>query len=392
MAEVALSIVLLVGSGLFLRSFSALQRVPAGFDANRVLTLQMALPTAKYAEGEQIPIYRQLYDRIRALPGVREVGAINILPLTQNYDSRGFQIDDHPRPVGESMAEQARSVSPGYFRAMGVPLVRGREFDDRDSESAPLVVMVSDAFARRYWPGENPVGKRLTFNDGTPTDQRQAVGGPGSREVVGVVGDVKHLSLDETEVPMFYTPQAQQPSYHAMTLVVRSSGDPATLTASVRAQLAALDKDVPLYQIKTLDDVLARTVTAPRFRTWLFGVFAAMSLLLAVVGIYGVIGYVVSQRTNEIGVRLALGAGALRVISMLVAEGLRPVLLGLLLGIVAAAMFSRTMASMLFGVTPSDPLTYAVVALVLGGAALIATLVPALRALRVDPVIALRAQ
>ena len=204
---------LLVGGVLLLRHLWALQRVPPGFSAGPVLAMDVSLPTATYAEGEQVPFYERLQSRVGALPGVSAVGAVNILPLSGNYDSRGIQIEDRPRPEGQGEAPQARSVTPGYFAAMGIPLVQGRLFDGRDVEGAARVVIVSETMARRYWPGENPIGKRITFNSGIPRDEQQVVGGPGSREVIGVAGDVRHLDLDEADVPMFYTPHAQQPSH-----------------------------------------------------------------------------------------------------------------------------------------------------------------------------------
>ena len=218
--QVSLAVILLVGATLLVRSMWALQQVPTGFSSASVVAMDVSLPVATYAEGEQIPFYERLQARIDTLPGVIATGAVNILPLSGSYDSRGVQIEDHPRPDGQGEAPQARSVTPGYFKAMGIPLVRGRLFEPRDVEGAPRVVLISEAMARRYWPGEDPVGRRITFNSGIPRERQQTVGGPGSREVVGIVGDVRHLGLDEDHVPMFYTPHAQQPSYHTMTLVV----------------------------------------------------------------------------------------------------------------------------------------------------------------------------
>ena len=237
-AEVAMSIVLLIGAGLLIRSLWQLQQVDPGFSADKVLAMEVSLPTARYEEGEQMPFYQRLEERIAAKPGVAAVGAVNILPLSSNYDSRGVQVEDHPRPEGQGYAPQARSATPGYFAAMGIPLLAGRHFDAHDVESGQLAVIVSETMARKYWPGETSViGKRITFNSGIPREKQQVVGGAGSRVVVGVVGNVKHLGLDEDEVPMFYTPHTQQPSYHTMRMVVRADAEPAALTRMVREEL-----------------------------------------------------------------------------------------------------------------------------------------------------------
>ena len=391
-SQVALALVLLVGAGLMVRSLWQLLHVEPGFRSEQVLTFDVAVPTATYAEGDQIPFYERLYERIRAQPGVQEIGAINILPLSANYDSRGVQIDASPHPPGQGHSIQARSINPGYFRAMGIPLLRGRAFEDRDREGQPLVVIVSESMATRHWPGQDAIGQRITFNAGIPDDAQQEVGGPGSREVVGIVGDVKHLGLDEETVPMFYTPQAQQPSYHTMTLAVRTTSDPAGLTAAIRSELGQLDRGVPLYRARTLATVVRSTIAAPELRAWLFGLFAALALALAVIGIYGVVGYLVGQRTQEIGIRLALGAERGRVLRAMIAEGLRPVALGIAVGLIAAFGATRLMARLLFGVGTADAPTYAAVVIVLAVSAVVATWIPARRVTRVDPMSALRAE
>jgi putative ABC transport system permease protein len=391
-SQVALALVLLAGAGLMLRSLWQLMQVNAGFAADHVLTFETAVPTASYAEGEQIPFYDRFYKAIRSQPGVEDVGAINILPLSANYDGRGIQIESRPSPVGEAPSVQARSISVGYFRAMRIPLLSGRAFTDRDREGQPRVVIVSESMARRYWPGEDPIGQRITFNSGIPPAEQQTVGGPGSREVVGVVGDVKHLGLDEADVPMFYTPQAQQPSYHTMAVVVRTAGDPAVLTSSIRQQLAAIDRSIPLYRVRTLETVVRSVVSAPELRAWLFGLFATLALILAVIGVYGIVAYLAGQRTQEIGIRLALGAGRGTVLRGLLLEGLRPVALGVVVGLAGAAAAGRALSQMLFEVGATDLTTFAAMAGVLLMAAAAATWLPARRATRVDPVIALRAE
>jgi putative ABC transport system permease protein len=390
-SQVALALVLLAGAGLMGRTLWSLLHVPTGFATDRALTFEVAVPTALYAEGEQIPFYERFYDSIRRLPGVSDVGAVNIMPLSANYDSRGVQIEKYPKPDGQGASIQARSINPDYFRAMGIPVIRGRNFTERDRDGQPNVVIVSQSMARQYWPGEDPIGQRITFNSGIPREEQQVIGGPGSREVVGIVGDVKHLGLDEAEIPMFYTPQAQQPSYHTMALVVRTTSDPAALAAVIRSELLRLDRGVPLYRVRTLDAMVQSTVAAPRLRAWLFGLFAIVALTLSAVGVYAVVGYLVGQRTQEIGIRLALGAARGDVLRGLVIEGLRPVVAGLAAGFVLALAGGRAVTRLLFDVQPNDLTTLAVTAGVLLTTALAATWLPARRALRVDPVVALRA-
>ena len=391
--EVAMSIVLLIGAGLLSRSLWRLQDVDPGFNTAQVLTMEVSLPVARYEEGEQMPFYQQLEDRLRGLPGVRAVGAANILPLSSNYDSRGIQIEDDPKPEGQGRAPQSRSVTPGYFQAMAIPLRAGRTFDARDTEDRQRVVIVSESMARLYWPGvSDVVGKRITYNSGIPQEQQQVVGGAGSRVVIGVVGDVKHLGLDEETVPMFYTPHTQQPSYHTMWLTVRSDVAPASLAGQVRAQLSEMDNQVPLSQVATLSTTVDRTLSQPRMRALLIGLFAALAIILAAIGVYGVVAYLVGQRTQEIGVRRALGARAVNVLTMLLAESMRPVAAGMIVGLVAAFGFTRLLSAMLFGISTADVTTYLVACAVLAMTAVVAALVPARKALGIDPITAVRMQ
>ena len=400
-AEVAMSIVLLVGAGLLMRSLWQLQDVNPGFVADKVLAMEVSLPIARYPEGDQMPFYQQLEERVTALPGVAAAGAVNIMPLSNNYDSRGIQVEDHPKPDGQGYAPQSRSATPGYFAAMGIPFLAGRNFDAHDIDSGQLVVIVSESMARKYWPTSakatagkpdvaDVIGKRITYNSGIPRERQQVVGGPGSRVVVGVVGNVKHLGLDEDEVPMFYTPHTQQPSYHTMRVVVRADAEPAALTRMVREQLSQMDREVPLSQVTTLARALDATVAAPRMRANLLGLFALLAMLLAAIGVYGVVAYMVGQRTQEIGVRRALGASAATVISMLIREAMRPVMIGIVIGIGGAMAMTRLLAAMLFEVSATDVMTYVVACGVLGLSALIASIVPARKVLNVDPINAVR--
>jgi putative ABC transport system permease protein len=391
--EVALSIVLLVGAGLMIRSLWQLQSVNPGFNADQVLTMEVSLPVARYEEGSQMPFYQQLEERLGAIAGVSEVGAINILPLSNSYDGQGIQIEDYPAAAGQGPSAQVRSITPGYFRAMGIPLARGREFTAHDVEDGQRVVIVSDSMARRFWPaGTDVIGKRVTHNNSVPREQRQLVGGAGSRVIVGVVGDVKHLALEEAAVPMMYEPHTQQPSYHTMRLVIRAQADAAVLTGQVREALNEMDRDVPLSQVATLATSLDKSVAEPRMRATLLGLFAGLAMALAAIGVYGVVAYLVGQRTQEIGVRRALGARAQDVVAMLVRESMRPVLAGIGIGLLGAFALSRALAAMLFEVSATDVTTYAIACGVLTVTALLASIIPARRALRVDPINAVRTQ
>ena len=379
-AEVAISVVLLVGAGLLIRSLWQLQDVNPGFVADKALAMEVSLPIARYPEGDQMPFYQQLEDRVRALPGVSAVGAINMLPLSNNYNSEGVQIEEHPMPEGQAPSPQVRSVTPGYFRAIGIPLLRGRLFETRDIESAPHVVIISESMAKKYWPeAPDVIGKRVIHRKEP-------------RTVIGIVGDVKHLALNEGEVPMMYQPHTQQPSYHTMRLVVRADAEPAALTRMVREQLSQMDREVPLSQVTTLTHTLDTTVAAPRMRANLLGLFALLAMLLAAIGVYGVVAYMVGQRTQEIGVRRALGANAAAVISMLMREAMRPVMIGIAIGIAGAFAMTRLLSAMLFEVSATDVTTYVVACGVLGLSALIASIVPARKALNVDPINAVRGQ
>jgi predicted permease len=393
-AEVAMSMVLLVGAGLLIRSLQRLEDVDPGFNADRVVTMEVSLAMARYEEGQQMPFYQQLEERVRRLASVRSVGAANMLPLSSNYDSRGIQIEDDPKPDGQGRSPQWRSVTPGYFAAMSIPLIAGRNFDAHDTDDRQRVVIVSESMARSYWPSAQSVadvvGKRITYNSGIPEDQQQVVGGAGSRVVIGVVGDVKHLALDEAEVPMFYTPNTQQPSFHTMMLVVRADVPPASLTGQARAELRQMDSQVPLSQVSTMATTMSTTVAQPRMRATLVGLFAGLAMILAAIGVYGVVSCLVGQRTQEIGVRRALGAKAADVVAMLVREAMRPVAIGIVLGIAGAFAISRSLTAMLFEVTATDVTSYVGACGVLATAALAASIVPARRALKVDPMNAVR--
>jgi putative ABC transport system permease protein len=379
-SEIALALMLLVSAGLMVKSFSRLQRVDPGFRAEQVLTLQTALPLARYPEGDEMPFYQRLEDGLRPLPGVRQVGAVNILPLSGNYSCDGFDIAGRaPSPIGQQPCAEERSITPGYFDAMGIPLLRGRAFTRQDTEQSPAVMIISDNMAQRFWRGEDPIGSRILYQ-GKP------------REVVGIVGAVKHLALDG-DVPFeMYTPHAQQPSFHTMTLVIRGAVNPADLTPMIRRELSAIDRDVPISNVRAMGAVVDESTTEPRFRTLLLGAFATLAVLLAVVGVSGVISYAVGRRTHEIGVRVALGATRWDVVSLLLRQGLLPTTFGLTLGIAGALVLTRVLASLLFGVSTTDFAVFAGATALLALAALGATYLPARRATGIDPMLALRAE
>jgi putative ABC transport system permease protein len=377
-SEIALTLMLLVGAGLLAKSFWRLESTDPGFRADHVLTLQTSLPISRYPEGDEIPFYERLVERLSPLPGVTKVGAVNILPLSGNYSCDSFEIEGRPSPRGEAPCAEARSITPDYFAAMGIPLSHGRAFARQDTEASPGVAIIDEKMAATYWPGRDPIGTRITH---------QKI----PRVIVGVVGGVRHFGLDRGVTPQMYIPHAQQPSYHTMNLVIRVSTDPLGLLPSIRRELAAIDRDIPISGVQTMDDVVALSTTEPRFRTLLVGAFAALAVLLAVVGVAGVISYAVGRRTQEIGVRVALGASRQQVVSLLLAQGMRPAAIGVALGLLGALALTRLLTGLLYGVSALDVPVFVAAAVALMLAALVATYVPARRATGIDPMIALRA-
>jgi putative ABC transport system permease protein len=378
--EIALASVLLIGTGLTIKSFSRVLEVQPGFDTQDVLTMQLDLPQSRYSKPLQVSnFYHELLRRIRNLPGVRAAGIVTPLPLTGEGYQTNFDIEGRPLPSpGHFPSSDYHTVSPGYFRAMGIPLLRGRLFSHSDNSKAPGVAVVSESFARRYWPNEDPIGRRF---------DQQANGQWHS--VIGVVGNTKQYGLESHTKTEFYLPYLQHPLNY-MTIVVRTATNPVSLTAPVRAQVASLDKDLPVYNVRTMKRLLAESVSSSRMTILLLGIFSLLAIVLAAVGIYGVVAYWVAQRTHEIGVRMALGARQLDVLRMVLRQGMRLAAIGIGCGIVAALGLTRLMASLLFDVKPSDPVTFVVVALVVAGVTFLACYIPARRATRVDPMVALR--
>ncbi len=382
-AEIAVSLVLLVGAGLLVKSFLRLQKVSPGFDASNVLTMRVSLPGARYPEpSKKAEFYASLMERLKALPGVESAGATLSLPLNGSNFSvgRAYIREGRPLTPEESAKASYSIITPDYFRALRVPVVKGRTFDDRDDAGAEMVAVINETLARTAFAGEDAVGKQITVW----RDEKFP------RRIVGVVGDVRPDSLDTDAGPQVYVPERQDAIWGGMSLVVRTKGDPEALTQAVRNEVRALDRNQPVYDVKTLAQVVADSTAYRRLAALLMAGFACVALVLACVGLYGVISYAVARRTHEIGIRMALGARPRDVLRLVLREGGALVLAGVGLGAAAAFAASRALASMLYEVSPGDPATYALVAVLLACVALLACIVPARRATKVDPMVALR--
>jgi predicted permease len=382
--EVALSVVLLAGAGLLFRSFLELQAVNTGFTPQQVLTARLTPAGAKYrVDADYISFYNQTMQRLSAIPGVEVVGSINTLPLDKG-PTAGFRIDGRPPLTPDKWpGGNYRTVSPDYFRALNIPLVQGRAFTDHDDANAPLVAIVNQALARRDFPNDDPIGKRINLGS---TDQK---GQPVWFEIIGVAADVRSLELREPAAPEFYL-SGLQDSFANMFVVIRSSVEPTTIAASVRQAAAEVDKSASVSDIKTMDHIVSDAVTQPRFNLFLLGLFSAIALLLSAAGIYGVTAYSVAQRTHEFGIRMALGAQVGDVLRMIIRQGMLLISVGVVVGLAAALVLTRLLRTLLFGVSVSDPLTFVAITLLLTLVALIACYIPARRATRVDPLVALR--
>ena len=387
-AEVALSLVLLVAAGLLINSFARLRNVEPGFSAGHLLTMRVAPPEARYTTFEKgVAFYEELFARLRSIPGVRSTAAVNALPLSGFGGDRTFYIEGRTvtRPEDQS-DEQVRFATAGYFSTMKIPLVEGREFTSRDVQNAPHVAVVNAALARRYFANGSALGRRITFS------QRE----PLWYQVVGVAGNIKHDALDANDTPELYVPYAQPlfagATVRPMFVVVRTEQDPAAAATSVRQIVTSIDPDLPVSNVRSMEQRLVESLSSRRFNMLLLALFAALALLLAAVGVYGLVAYAVSERTHEIGVRMALGARPRDVLAMLVGEGMVLAACGVTIGAVAALAATRVMAGLLFDVTPTDPATFAAVTTLLTFVTLCACYLPARRATRVNPVTALRAE
>jgi putative ABC transport system permease protein len=379
--ETAIAVTLLIGAGLLVRSYIRLQHVNPGFDAANVLTTRMNLAYAKYDSPEKAAAFwEQLHERLAALPGVEAVGMITELPLSGQPNSAFFTVEGRP-PVlpGQEFDANFRRVNQDYLRSMRIPRLRGRDFTEQEARQNAKVVLISESLASEVFPNEEPLGKRLRIPQYEPT----------SFEIVGVVGDIRHRGLDAAPYAAMYLPAL---STGWINLTIRAAGDPMSLAAAVRRETRAIDPDQPIGAIRTMEQVLSESVSEPRYRTGLLGLFALVALILAGVGIYGVIAYTTAQRLREIAVRMALGAQSKDVLKLIIGQGIRLSLAGLLLGLGGALSLTRVMKTLLFGISATDPLTFAVIALLLMAVALLACWIPARRATRVDPLVTLRCE
>jgi putative ABC transport system permease protein len=384
--EIVLALVLLASAGLLIESFLRLQKVPSGFDPSNVTTALVRLPETSYGKPEQAgEFYKKLLDRVSTFPGVQSAGAAWWIPLSGSEIAFNFNIEEHPVAAGQQPVAQVNVVTPDYFQTVRAPIRQGRAFTDRDDRNAPPVAIVSEGFAKQYFPGEDPIGKRIIPNGSVDP------GKPPVREIVGVVADMHLISLRLPPKPQIYVPH-QQFAIQTMSIFVRSQMGESALMGTLRRAVNEIDKDVPVYRIRTLPDYLSQSIAQPRLNAMLVGLFALIALLLAAAGIFGVMSYSVTQRTQEIGIRLALGAQRYDVLRLVVLQGMRFVGAGIVLGLIGVFVCTRLLQSLLFGIGATDLRTMFAVTVILTAVAFIACLLPARRATLVDPVRALRAE
>jgi putative ABC transport system permease protein len=380
---------------LMVRSFIGLQQVDPGFNPRNVRTVSFSLPKEKYPEKErQAAFYAQLIEKVASLPGVQAAGAACAVPFSSGHwgdfeegfqiANQGFKIEGRaPYQAGHEPRSDYSSVSPDYFKAIGIPLLRGRHFTGRDTKGASRVAIINNTMAKKFFPYEDPIGKRIHLTGGLTS------GDEVYREIVGVVGDVKYYFLDQETHAQIYEPYTQQP-FPFMTLVLRAEGDPAGLNEAIRREILNLDREQPVVSINMLDRLILASTSVQQSMGLLFGAFAAVAVGLAAIGLYGVMSYVVARRTQEIGIRMALGARRLDVVALILRHGARLTLCGVAVGVLAAWAVTRLLINQLYGVSATDPMTYIGVSLLLIGVALLACFLPARRATKVDPLLALR--
>ena len=376
--ESAVAVVLLIGAGLLVRSLIELQNVSPGFDPDNVLTMRVDLSREKYSTPEKAGnFFSELESRVSGLPGVEHVGLITELPLSGQPNDMPYTVEGRPPVSSDQMFDDDfRRVNQHYFSAMQIPFLRGRNFTEQEVRQSTRVVIISDLLARQVFPNEEPIGKRLIMAIGNDPF-----------EIIGIVGDIRHRGLESAPRAAMYLPTNQTPG---TSVVVRTKGDPASLAGAIRKEVRAIDPDQPIAAVRTMNEWMDTAVAGSRYRTALLALFAFVALVLASTGIYGVMSYSVSQRTHEIGVRMALGARHLDVMTLVVRQGMTLVMVGVALGILSATALTRVMSTLLFGVTAKDPLTFVVVAALLTLVAFVACYLPARRATKVDPLVALR--
>jgi len=381
-AEVALAMLLLIGAGLMIRSFARLVSVDPGFQPEHVLTMRLLLSPSKYFQKPpRGPAFiEEIRERVESLPQVQAAGFIHTLPLSGQRSATGFFRADGPAPQpGTFPVADVSVITPGYFRTMGIPMASGRDFEPRDRSDAPAVAIINRTLANKFYPSEDPIGKPLSIQ----------WSGANPKQIVGIVGDIRHSALDSEPRPTIFLASAQNPNIFA-SLVVRTSSDPVQLATAIQAEIHAIDKDQPVADIRTMDDVLSDSVARPRFQSVLLGLFSGLALLLALVGIYGVMSYSVTCQTHDIGIRMALGAQPADVLKLVLREALILTKAGLAAGLATTFALTRYLSSLLYGITPTDRGTFAGVVILLAAAALGAAYVPARRATKIDPIRALR--
>src|SRR6266851_444907 len=380
-SEVALTMVLLVCAGLLIRTVMRLRNVDTGFRAQNVLAMNIGLPGTKYPKpGDKLAFFKEVTERIMALPGVKAVGTTSVLPLSDNFDGRGLAVEDHPKPRGEELTVDLYIASPGYLKAMEIPLIKGRPITEQDTPDSSKVALINNTMAEQLWPSQDPLGKRIKFpgNEKHPQEWRT---------IVGVVKDVSQYALDKKPPMQMYLPLTQQPTSFN-TIVVKTEGQPTAMISGVRREVLAVDKDQAVFNVTTLEQLAGDSIANRRLFMILLLVFAVLALTLASVGIYGVMSYVASQRTHEIGIRMALGAQASDVLQLIIGKGMVLALIGVTVGLAGSFALTRLMASLLFGVTATDSVTFVTVSVGLIAVALLACYLPARRATKVDPLVA----
>ncbi len=382
-SEIAMTLVLLVCAGLLIRTVARLRNVDAGFNANKILAMNIGLPAAKYPKPENVIAFnKEILERIAALPGVKAAGTTSVLPLSDNFDGRGLAVEDHPKPRGEEITVDLYVTTPGYLQAMEIPLLSGRMITDQDTKESPNVALINKTMAAQLWPNQDPLGKRIKFPGSDKNPQPW-------RTIVGTVSDVSQYALDKAPPMQIYLPHSQFPT-SLNSIVVRTQNEPSAIIGAIRREIQAVDKDQAVFNVTTLEQLIRDSILIRRFFMLLLLVFAALALILAAVGIYGVMSYVASQRTYEIGIRMALGAQANDVLKLIMGNGMALTLIGIVAGLAGAFALTRLMAGLLFGVSATDAITFLSVSVGLTLVALLACYIPARRATKVDPLVALR--